>query len=207
MGMRGGGERVVRVGREPTGADREKDQRAVQLVHAVHSTSRPPCLCSARSTPEQARLSRRCSFVRGVDRTAIKRYTGHKQQQHYSKHSSTTTIYIPSILSHKSSIAFSRPRDMAPASRSTSGYATQPASRTALDSLPLCSGAVWRGKQTSGSTSYDVEIRISGQDEKGDLCGGSDKPGRENDASNINSRRHTHHTQSYTFTAQACHFL
>lgn len=37
--------------------------------------------------------------------------------------------------------------------------------------LPLSPGAVWRGRQTSGQLSYDVEVRICGVDEKGDVCG------------------------------------
>jgi len=39
------------------------------------------------------------------------------------------------------------------------------------NALPLSAGAVWRGSQTSGQSSYDVEIRICGVDDKGDVCG------------------------------------
>lgn len=35
----------------------------------------------------------------------------------------------------------------------------------------LAVGAVWRGQQRSGAKSYDVEVRIAGVDEKGDVCG------------------------------------
>lgn len=44
---------------------------------------------------------------------------------------------------------------------------------TLTNPMPLSAGAVWRGSQTSGQSSYDVEVRICSVDDKGDICGKS----------------------------------
>ena len=42
---------------------------------------------------------------------------------------------------------------------------------SAYTATPLNAGAVWRGSQTSGQATYDVEVRICGLDEQGDVAG------------------------------------
>ena len=37
--------------------------------------------------------------------------------------------------------------------------------------MPLSPGAIWRGSQTSGQASYEVEVRICGIDDHGDISG------------------------------------